>query len=183
MHSDNDMIARANALYIFSNWAFERSRDHATGCYNSGNNFTAAACDSYILQRPMSTVNTSDICPFLEGCITPAITISSGIIDSKDYVGMNAPLDNRIQYEKKLSCAVLEADKYATDFPSPGPTKIFPWDPDNIADANYKVYNFGEQKIFQIKRNFTLAEGSFRQGPREHIQQSMSRSVLTDLIA
>lgn len=162
LQADNDTLAKANAMYIISNWAFERSRDYANSCYNAGMNFTAASCDAYIRPRLQSYVNRNDSCPFQDdSCITPAITISTGYIDSDYHVGLNAPASERVQFEKKLTCAPLNITKFSTDWISPGPMKLFPWDADNVAGASYKFYHFGPQVIFGMVENYTFAEGNF----------------------
>jgi hypothetical protein len=160
--AEAESVIKANALYIIGNWALERSRDYASSCYNlAGFNYTAAACDSYLQPRLQSIVSLTDPCPFQSGCTAPAITVRSGNLDSDRDVGVNAPPSGRIQFEKILSCAPLDADSYATNWTASGPNKLFPWDPDNLPDASYKYYYFGNQTFYGINTDYTFVEGNF----------------------
>lgn len=160
--AEADLVTKANALYIIGNWALERSRDYANSCYNlAGFNYTAAACDSYIQPRLQSIVNLTDACPFKEGCIAPAITVRSGYLDSDLDVGVNAQPSQRIQFEKILTCAPLDADSYASNWTTTAPPKLFPWDPDDLPDAYYKYYYFGNQTFYGINTDYTFVEGNF----------------------
>ena len=107
-----------------------------------------------------SKINITDPCPFQDGvCETAAMTIDTGYVDSNDHLGINSPRQNRIQFRKLLSCAVIPADRnYSTPWTTNSTPPLFPWDPnDGGSNVKWKYYNLGRASVLGIERPATFA--------------------------
>jgi hypothetical protein len=153
-------VPAENALYAISKLTMERSLDYSNTCYRGVS--SAYACNEFVHGHLESKVNKTVECPFpSDVCITPALSVDTGYIDSDFHLGINAPASNRISFRKKLTCAPINADNYTPGWTTEGLPPIFPWDPDLISGAAYKYYNFGEQAIFSLVRNWTFVETNY----------------------
>ena len=97
---------------------------YVQGCYPDPSD-----CENYefIVGALNQTLNWNASCPFDESlCMTEAVKIDTGFIDSAIDLGINAKPEDRVLYRKTVSCAVLNSD-------SPyNASKVGP-DPDNAA--------------------------------------------------
>ena len=88
------------------------SVSYARSCYPSdGTGRTWQDCSTFPIPRlPTTQRNTS--CPFDMGiCMTPAIQLDTGLMDSDLAFGINAPPKNRIRFRKVTTCAPIEVSK------------------------------------------------------------------------
>ena len=70
-------------------------------------------CKSYIVGSLNQTINRNASCPFDDSlCLTEAIKIDTGYIDSAIDLGINAKPADRVWYRKIISCAVLSSDSF-----------------------------------------------------------------------
>ena len=68
-------------------------------------------CENYIVGALNQIINWNASCPFDESlCLTDAIEIDTGYIDSAIDLGINAKPADRVLYRKTISCAVLSSD-------------------------------------------------------------------------
>jgi hypothetical protein len=149
-----------NALYAISKLTWDRSLAYSDACYRGVS--SAYACNEFVHRYLESTVNTTEECPFpSDVCITPALSVDTGYVDSDLHLGINARASDRISFRKKLTCAPINADNYTTGWTTEGLPPTFPWDPDLISGAAYKFYNFGEQVLFGLVQNWTFVEANY----------------------
>ena len=88
-------------------------------------------CAGYIVAALNQTVNRNASCPFDDSlCLTEAIEIDTGYLDSAIDLGINAKPEDRVWYRKLISCAVLSTDSpYAASEVGPDPNNAaFPDD-------------------------------------------------------
>ena len=88
---------------------------YATACY--GDSFTSFQCNQFVKPRLEWTTKRNVSCPFqadlcAEGP-TSAFEMDSGMLDTRDDLGINTPDADRLQYRKVTSCSVLNGTAYA----------------------------------------------------------------------
>ena len=92
-------------------------------------------CEGYIVAALNQTINKNASCPFDDSlCLTEAIEIDTGYLDSAIDLGINAKPEDRVWYRKVISCAVLSTDSsFATSEVGPDPDNaaVYP-DSDNM---------------------------------------------------
>lgn len=90
--------------------------DYAQRCY--GNKAGGLQCSLYVNQKLNWTVNVNATCPVDESlCIlkgTKSLRLDTGIIDSNRDLGFNAPLENRVTYQKVTACAPIEIEQFTS---------------------------------------------------------------------
>jgi hypothetical protein len=157
----SEEITDINALYSSGTWAADRSRDYARTCY-MGSDALTNACGILVQSHLRSTTNDSEKCPFEDdACTKPTFSVDSGIIDSDYHLGMNAPTKDRIGFRKKFSCAPIDPERYSSGWSNDTFRPLFPWDPSSSPGVNYNYYNFGEQNLFGLKRNYTFVTSDY----------------------
>jgi hypothetical protein len=92
------------------------AREYSRECYTQLALWGSQSCNTFIQSTIHSQIQIEDPCPFQDTmCATPAITIDTGFIDSHQHLGMNTAQQNRIQFRKLMSCAIIPADRdYST---------------------------------------------------------------------
>ncbi|KAB5576596.1 hypothetical protein GE09DRAFT_627098 [Coniochaeta sp. 2T2.1] len=113
---------------------------YAQQCY-SGDASNSQYCSTYVKKNITSTVNTTASCPFDKKiCLSDDanIVVDTGYLDSHEHFGINAPLSERFQYRRVVSCAPLTTENYTTQR--------------NVSsDRSYTRYMYGRSTI----ANFT----------------------------
>ena len=92
-------------------------------------------CEGYIVAALNQTINKNASCPFDDSlCLTEAIEIDTGYLDSAIDLGINAKPADRVLYRKVISCAVLSTDSsFATSEVGPYPNNAAAYpDSDNM---------------------------------------------------
>ena len=88
---------------------------YARACY--GNTQNGLGCNQYVQQQIPFTVNQNASCPFSDDlCLYGAFSafaMDSGLIDSNDMLGINAPKADRIQLRKVTTCSPINTKGYA----------------------------------------------------------------------
>ena len=81
--------------------------NYAQTCYSAEGDSIATTCKS--LQVPklgFTTYNTS--CPFEQGlCSSEGVTFETAVLDSHNDLGINARLEDRVTYQRRSTCAVV----------------------------------------------------------------------------
>ena len=122
----------------------------------------ASDCENYefIVGALNQTVKWNASCPFDESlCLTDAIEIDTGYIDSAIDLGINAKPGDRVLYRKTISCAVLSSDSpYNTSEVGPMPNNPaypdddemqFYYGPDNQGDNyTYRSSNYSSDGLY-----------------------------------
>lgn len=99
-------------------------------------------CNIYARTRLALHATTNASCPFQSGmCLegdTAAFTMDTGLLDSREDLGMNTPDDDRLLFRKSVSCAPLTRAGYVTIHNDTNPLPNFPY-------SNYLVaaYHYG----------------------------------------
>ena len=82
---------------------------YARQCY--GGSTDPLLCSTMVQPSLPSTADTNSSCPFAQGsCIwgeSAAFSVDSGLIDSRDDLGINAPDSGRVMFRKKTTCAPM----------------------------------------------------------------------------
>lgn len=99
-------------------------------------------CEGYIVGALNQTITLNASCPFDDSlCLTDAIEIDTGYLDSAIDLGINAKPADRVWYRKFLSCAVLSTDSpYYVSKVDPHPDTAYPDD-----DEMYFYYGPADQ--------------------------------------
>ena len=91
--------------------AYERA------CYESAEN--SLQCGQFIQRQLRWTSNPSTPCPFSPNMCysgdTTAYEMDTGLIDSHDDLGVNAPKMHRVKYRKVTTCSPLQTKDYRTE--------------------------------------------------------------------
>ncbi len=87
---------------------------YARACY--GNTQNGLGCNRYVQQQIPYTVNQNASCPFSDDlCLygaSSAFAMDSGLIDSNDVLGINAPKAERVQLRKVTTCSPIHTKGY-----------------------------------------------------------------------
>lgn len=115
--------------------------NYAQQCYrgpqSTGTENTAAGifdCNSFVVSSLPGSVDSDALCPFGHGhgiCrdMSSNLFLDTGYIDSHEYLGLNAPSDQRILLRETYHCAPLKTDGFSRSFSANG--------------ANLTAYNYG----------------------------------------
>ena len=159
-------LDRAEVLYVVGNYAYEHCRIYTQTCYRADMGTDNSLCNGLTRPSLASTVNLNDICPF-EGdiCETNAVTLDTSYLDSNKDLGINAPPKDRIQFRKVASCAVIEADKFGSDWVSEDTPPLLPTDPiTSVPGVGYKYYYLGTLTFAGVVRPFTFFLSNYSSG-------------------
>ncbi|KAF2707658.1 hypothetical protein K504DRAFT_535293 [Pleomassaria siparia CBS 279.74] len=84
---------------------------YARSCYGGASK--ALECNRYEIQSLPYTTSDDDACPFADGiCRSDVFSLDTGKISSNDHLGINSKPDDRITYQRKTSCTVLDVENY-----------------------------------------------------------------------
>ena len=112
---------------------------YSRACYDD--NEKSPQCNQFAQPRIPWKAKVNASCPFaselcLEGPMS-AYEMDTGLVDSHEMLGINAPRRNRMQYRKVTSCSPIQAESYVWKFNDTNP--------DHIAyGATFLRYAFGE---------------------------------------
>jgi hypothetical protein len=86
--------------------------NYVSQCYNTSSP-TLSECDTFVKPRIDAKEPTSCPCPFGDLCKSPAgICLDTGMINSHDDLGINAPEDQRFAFRTTWQCAPLNTTGY-----------------------------------------------------------------------
>lgn len=108
-------IASVWGPYHAQTWV--TSANYAHDCYLSGSS-GFVQCGTFPVNKLPLTVTSNATCPFAEGmCRTndSNIIVDSGLLDSRDHFGLNAPENHRMQWRMVMHCAPLVTEGYKAD--------------------------------------------------------------------
>lgn len=93
--------------------------NYAQNCYEGNiSNSSTGQCDTYPVLTIPYTVQKNASCPFEAGsCLhsdTAAFRLDTGPLDSREILGLIAPVSERITVRKATSCAPIHYSKYST---------------------------------------------------------------------
>jgi hypothetical protein len=109
-------VMGASALRILAQNVLQWAKEYVDGCY-AYSPVSANTCDNYVRQYFASTTNVNGTCIFHDNiCLSPSVTFESGYIDSHFDIGINAPPQDRISVQKRMSCAPIDAERFSSDW-------------------------------------------------------------------
>jgi hypothetical protein len=117
------------------------ARAYARSWY--GNSPTSLAHNSiFPVARLSYIVNTSAPCPFFGTgiCMTAsktAMIMDTGLLDSHSILGINARVQDRVEFQRTVTCAPLNVDKYARNYYNPVTASLW-----NIFDLGHLLTNY-----------------------------------------
>lgn len=112
--SDEDMES-ADAWLTLLQQSFRKRAAYARSCYSTQSQTQSSLCNIYAAPSIKSRIDPAAPCPFFERtCTTTTVSIDSGLIDSHLHLGINAPVQDRIQFRKLMTCTpILLEDKHS----------------------------------------------------------------------
>lgn len=122
----------------------EEAANYAQQCYSSSRS-GMLDCTAFIVDHLSSTVDTEAPCPFSGGDMcrlqTSNIRLDTGLLDSSEFLGLNAPKSQRIFFRNVLECAPLVTESFSQDI--------------RTSVNNYTVYSY-QYGINRSGRNYTI---------------------------
>ena len=112
----NESYAEYNS--IFQPYSTQRTSSavkYADQCYN--NTLGSLDCGWYVTNHLPTTIDNDADCPFDDGICrvgTNNLYLSTGLIDTHDYFGINRPVDDRVLFNTSLHCSPLITEGYTT---------------------------------------------------------------------
>ncbi|PFH55001.1 hypothetical protein XA68_11122 [Ophiocordyceps unilateralis] len=138
----------ANGIYPYLVRRLENAANYAQQCY-SAKNSGMFACSTFIKDHLPATVDSEAACPFHGGICrsnTSNLRLDTGLLDSQDDLGINAPPEQRMLFRSVLHCAPLVTEGYTSQVRMP--------------TSNYTRYHYGyfthSNQSSSVPRNFTL---------------------------
>jgi hypothetical protein len=127
----------------------------------------SSLCSSYANRRIVSKLNKEAPCPFADGaCITPAISIDSGHLDSDLDLGITATPANRIQMRRITTCAPVPIEeKYSSgeitqvrklDGPGGEPQSIYYYLGPSVDEGTEFTYSVNNYSLIYASEPYTL---------------------------
>lgn len=100
--------------------AVKAAETYAEQCYQTDGNTSLSSCGTYPQKQLNFTTGTA-VCPFGDGspCQTTnstVVTFDTGLLDSSNDFGVNAPRYESIQYRRLTTCATVHTAGYVTVF-------------------------------------------------------------------
>ena len=130
--------------------------NYADTCYTQSSD-SVLCSHSFVQSKIYYDVYTDVECPFgtgVEGnsfCITPAITMDSGFIDTRDTLGLNAPDADRLFYRHVTTCAPVNASGYTS-------TAMIPFGPEGKTSNECETYWLGTFSTDNYTYRYNMAE-------------------------
>jgi hypothetical protein len=123
--SDEDMDS-ADAWLTSLQQSFRKSAEYARSCYNTQSRTQFSSCNIYVVPSIQSRIDRAAPCPFFErNCGTTTVSIDSGLIDSHFHLGINAPVQDRIQFRNLIACTPIPPeDQYTSNWTSEKSTNL-----------------------------------------------------------
>jgi hypothetical protein len=130
-----------NAMYVFGRRSAKIGIDYTASCYANQTEGAPATCQTFTQPNIASIIDRNAPCPFPNNiCQGPAVQLDSGLVDSSHF-GINTPLDERIQFRRFTSCAVIPTEKFVSNWTKQAPVPRQRWDV--VSDDSYRYYYYG----------------------------------------
>ena len=101
------------AVQTMGRWTASQVLKYAQTCYHQTGLANMGSCQFYIKPAITSITSTNIPCPFSETiCGLPqAFQVDTGHVDSSRDLGINSPVEDRVQFKKMLTCVPLLAEE------------------------------------------------------------------------
>lgn len=138
--------------------------NYAQQCYGSTSS-RMLDCNKFIIGRlPTAVIDYNASCPFQDSiCRTNKsnIRLDTGLIDSNDHLGQNAPKDDRVGWRTVLHCAPLKTEGYKTSSIRNGTTWVeynyASNDTSQGSSVNYMIEDIDSQYRYNDEKNRSTA--------------------------
>ncbi|KAF2143116.1 uncharacterized protein K452DRAFT_317357 [Aplosporella prunicola CBS 121167] len=156
-NADNDLSSAASLWTPYESRQWTNAANYANECYEENSATGFVDCSTFISAKLPFSMQTNASCPFDEElCVTSYgnVLLDTGLLDSHDHFGINAPKSQRIKWRKTMHCAPLVTEGYketsnsSMSLQSPKPVS---------------KYYYGRR--LDLDRNFTYRYGS---NPQDH---------------
>lgn len=102
----------ADAFFVTTRESLRKASDYARACYGTNERESALSCAAFASARLASSTETNVSCPFAQNaCMTPAMLINSGYLDSDLDLGISGRPSDRLRLRKMVTCAPIPADE------------------------------------------------------------------------
>ena len=95
----------------------QASSTYAKQCYSANSSFGALGCNTFVQKSLPLNITTDAGCPFHPSiCRSQKSNIrhDTGLLDTHVHFGLNAPMDQRVQYRRVLQCAPIVTQGFST---------------------------------------------------------------------
>jgi hypothetical protein len=135
------------ALFLIAGYATDQSLEYSRNCYST-TDIASNACNTFVKSTLHSKLTVDVPCPFGDNiCRSPAISITSPMIDTSKHLGFNNHPSGRVSGQKVLTCAPIDIERYSTDWAETSLPVGIPWD-QNYISATTKTYYLGERALY-----------------------------------
>ncbi|KLU88800.1 hypothetical protein MAPG_07783 [Magnaporthiopsis poae ATCC 64411] len=147
----------AQAVAVERKWSYDRATEYGQTCYGPAiaGDREPSVCKDFPASKVPISMHVDVPCPFTDDiCVQPngAMTLDTGLVDSNTHLGINAPPEERIKYQRILTCAPIKTENYSSPWTAERPSGVLVGrvPPTGIV---YKTYNLGPYAL----SNYTLA--------------------------
>jgi len=163
----------ANATFTAAHEIYRGAAAYVRSCYGDEDMSSySSICSRYVKRRIVSNVNKTAPCPFADGaCMTPAISMDSGHLDSDLHLGITAKPTNRVQMRRLTTCAPIPAEqKYSvgkiTEIkplkgPAGEPQSIYYYLGPILGEETKFTYTVNNYSLIYASEPYTLRSVSF----------------------
>ncbi|KAF9889840.1 hypothetical protein FE257_006930 [Aspergillus nanangensis] len=142
--SDPNVLDMFGAVQLL---ATNTATQYARTCYNNDTQ-NLPQCNVYTKPRLPVYTTANASCPFntsicLEGA-TAAFTMDTGLLDTREHLGINTPDDDRMLFRKVVTCAPLVRVPYITVHNDSNPLPDYPFENYTLAAYHYGDSSDGE---------------------------------------
>jgi hypothetical protein len=119
MYYGNTTLAQTIKLEMSNNRHIRLYRDIAEECYSEDSVNVSPRCNDLVQKQLPWSADTNAPCPFASQICKSQnrnIRLQTGMLDSNDHLGFNAPPTGRVQFQQIMECAPLIIDGYADSF-------------------------------------------------------------------
>lgn len=131
-------VQAASILYSDMAQKIGEAANYAQQCYSSSRS-GMLDCTSFVVDHLSSAADTQAPCPFPEANMcreqTSNLRLDTGLLDSSEFFGLNAPKSQRIFFRNTLECAPLVTEPFSQGI--------------STSVNNYTVYNYGPNFLGQ----------------------------------
>lgn len=96
-----------------------KAASYVKSCYNDA--ARSSDCNHFVRRNLMlqGSVDLKARCPFgNNSCITPAVRLDTGLLNSNDDLGLNSPSHDSLSFRRVTTCAPINVEQYATTWRS-----------------------------------------------------------------
>lgn len=117
---DYTNFAESNSFFVYTQDAIRSSNQYVQDCLTQQG--TLPECDTFKRVQLNWTSNVDAQCPFASdlclGSLNNSLHFDTGLIDSREDLGINSNDKNRVQYRKTATCSPIDTQGYVFSYNS-----------------------------------------------------------------